>query len=175
MNIFSTTSSLPFFHANQTRADHVGVIASVLCAIHCAATPFLLILTPTVGRLWSHPASHWIAAAWVVPLASIMVWRGFLRHRKRWIVFTGLVGMSLVIVGATLPIFNENIDEGTVCEIDTCCPSIVQDTEGRSRLHIPTSATVTTLGGLALVVTHLGNLCACRGCRICKHRNTDAV
>ena len=168
MNIFSTTSSLPFFHANQTRADHVGVIASVLCAIHCAATPFLLILMPTVGRFWSHPVSHWIAAAWVVPLASIMVWRGFRRHRKRWIVLTGLVGMSLVLIGAALPMVSDKSQGERACEIHACCPSIVQDRSGKSSLYIPAAATVTTLGGFALIVTHLGNLCSCRGCRLCK-------
>ncbi|MDF3129687.1 MerC domain-containing protein [Kiritimatiellaeota bacterium B1221] len=173
MTDLTASPSTPAAYTSQ--ADRVGVIASVLCAIHCAATPFILIVMPSVGRIWSHPASHWIAAAWVVPLASVMVWRGFRRHRKKWIVFTGLLGMSFVLVGAALPMLSEKPQAATTCEIDGCCPSLVQNSEGKSSLHIPPSATVTTLGGLALIITHLGNLCACKNCRVCCHKPKQEV
>lgn len=79
MNALTTSLSV-----TSSRADRAGVIASVLCAIHCAITPFLLILAPAFGGIWSHPLSHWIAAAFVVPLAAWMVMRKFRTHRKHW-------------------------------------------------------------------------------------------
>lgn len=183
--------------------DRLGVIASVLCAIHCAATPILLLFAPAFGRIWSHPASHWLVALLVVPLAAVMVWQGFRRHRRPWIVVMGGLGMGLVVTGAAIPYLG--IDQAKVAEehtgpaslhetpkanveeeefvyvvgqddldgaetpaacADTCCPSVGREADGNLRLHIPLASIVTTLGGLALIVTHLGNLCCC-----CDSRN----
>jgi hypothetical protein len=188
---FTTTTSHDL--VASSRADRIGVAASVLCAIHCAITPFLLILAPAFGNIWSHPLSHWIAAAFVVPLAAWMVFRGFRRHRKYWILAAGTSGISLILVGAALPHFapppgatgsGPHVSEAeyipavpesewppVACKIDACCPSLVTDETGASSLHIPPAAAVTTLGGFLLIVTHTGNLCACRKCRICHNHS----
>jgi hypothetical protein len=154
----------------SSRADRMGMYASVLCAIHCAITPFLLILAPAFGGLWSHPLSHWIAAAFVVPLASVMIRKGYRRHRKRWVLVMGTLGIGLILFGAVLPHLVTSAPEtpwhSAACAVDACCPSLVVDEEGVSRLHIPLAAGVTTFGGFALILTHLGNLrsgCACHG------------
>ncbi len=205
---------------HRPEADRVGVIASVLCAIHCAVTPFLLLFAPAFGEIWAHPASHWIVALFVVPLALVMVLRGFRIHRRRWIVATGILGIALVIVGAIIPywpgaeeakaeVADGETESGGVAAIneaapeegdsdvfvwkvgdelpgeeedevfvwvageempgqenggclDSCCPSLVTDREGNTTLHIPPASLVTTLGGVALICTHLGNLGACR-------------
>jgi len=170
--MYSMISTATLSTPAPSRADRAGVIASVLCAIHCAVTPFLLILAPAFGKFWSHPLSHWIAAAFVVPLAGWMVARGFRRHHKRWILAAGLGGIGLILTGAALPHFTKAPEashmHGETCADDGCCPSIVTDTAtGDSRLHIPPAAAVTTLGGFLLIATHTGNLCACRKCRIC--------
>ncbi len=164
--------------ANRLDADRFGVLASVLCAIHCAVTPLLLLILPSFGRVWAHPASHWGMALLVIPVAAIMVVRGFRRHRRKWIVGCGLLGILLVLAGAALPYLpsGKNLanvisfalpvsatSETASCE-DSCCPS-TSSASGESRLHIPPAAIVTTLGGIALIITHLGNLCACRSCR----------
>ncbi len=83
--------------------DRVGVWASVLCAIHCAATPVLLLILPTFGKAWSHPASHWGMALIVVPIAGLMMTRGFQKHRRKWILLSGSLGIVFVLVGAVLP------------------------------------------------------------------------
>ena len=57
----------------------------------------------------------------------------------------------------------EEIEE-TAC-VDECCPSLVADEEGKMRLNVPPASIVTMLGGVALIVTHVGNLCCCPGCR----------
>jgi len=170
--------------------DRLGVVASVLCAVHCAVTPLFLLFAPSFGRVWSHPASHWIVAVLVVPLASIMVVRGFRQHRQKWVVACGIVGVGLVLVGAAIPYLEDRghvtssesaseedfvyvvgEEEGTADEpaeaghcADSCCPSIVTKADGGIGLHIPAASIVTTLGGLALIVTHLGNLCGCAAC-----------
>ncbi|MDF1753311.1 MAG: MerC domain-containing protein [Verrucomicrobiales bacterium] len=187
-------------------ADRVGVFLSVLCAIHCAATPFLLILLPTFGKIWSHPASHWGMALFVVPIAVAMFTSGYRRHKRKWIVATGTLGVLLIIVGAILPYTEAPAKEAAVaaetsgegedfvyvvgesdtaeddvflyvkgeempeasCSVgctDNCCPSLVTDADGKMRLNIPPASIVTTLGGISLILTHVGNLCCCSACR----------
>jgi len=148
-------------------ADRIGVVASILCAIHCAATPVLLLFAPAFGEIWAHPASHWIVALLVVPLAMAMAIRGFRLHRQRWIVATGLLGVVLIIAGAAIPYWSKAeeaasaTNEPAACS-DSCCPSLVSTGEESVELHVPAASIVTTLGGIALICTHLGNLCACR-------------
>jgi len=52
----------------------------------------------------------------------------------------------------------------TPCE-DLCCPSLISKADGSIGLHIPPASIVTTLGGIALIITHIGNLCTCAACR----------
>ena len=85
------------------KADRIGVIASILCAIHCALTPVLLILMPTFGKAWAHPATHWGMALVVIPIAVMMLIKGYRKHRKKWLVGVGILGILFIIVGAILP------------------------------------------------------------------------
>ena len=168
--------------ARHLDADRLGVIASVLCAIHCAITPLLLFILPSFGRVWAHPASHWGMALLVIPVAATMVLRGFRYHRRKWVVGCGSIGISLIIAGAVLPYLESRADapssisfplprlaysEAASCA-DSCCPSTTR-VSGKHILHIPPASIVTTLGGIALIITHLGNLCARRAC--CESNN----
>ena len=89
-----------------SHADRVGAIASVLCAIHCGLAPVLLILMPTFGKIWAHPASHALVALFIVPLAIFSIYKGFRLHRKPWVLSIAVVGIALVLIGAILPAFS---------------------------------------------------------------------
>ena len=237
----STTIATPSLALHK--ADRVGVAASVLCAIHCAIAPVLLIFLPTFGRVWAHPASHILVAIFVVPLAAFSIYKGYQTHRRRWILISACIGIFFVLIGAMLPAFTkgsshqeassslasseieapsappeasaaaggcdscdgacdkENEDATTPvktgetkgdggCEsdcdqcasktvseggsenpknkeaavtgcVDNCCPSLLVDESGNTSLHIPPAAIVTTLGGMFLIIAHIGNLCSC--------------
>ncbi len=99
----SSSQNLPVSGMKRWNSDRVGVWASVLCAIHCAATPVLLILLPTFGKMWAHPATHWGMALIVVPIAGMMMAKGYQKHGRKWILFTGTFGIFFVLVGAILP------------------------------------------------------------------------
>ena len=183
--------------------DRIGVFASVLCAIHCAATPFLLLFLPVFGKVWAHPASHILVALLVVPLAAISIQRGYMAHRKRWVLITAYLGILVVLTGSALPLFSKGTpppvssmqDPGGTPEsnlslasssiddtssmsgsedesfedmecIDNCCPSLQITESGESELYVPPAAIVTTLGGIFLIVAHIGNICCSgRSCR----------
>ena len=46
----------------EKTADRIGVATSVLCAIHCALAPALLIFLPTFGKIWAYSAFHALVA-----------------------------------------------------------------------------------------------------------------
>jgi len=141
-------------------ADRLGVFASVVCAIHCLITPPLLIMAPAFGRAWSHPASHWLMALVVVPIAIFTVARGFRRHGRNWVLVASSLGVALILAGAALPALTSEASAAAAC--DACCPSLQTDAAGITGLAVPPAAIVTTLGGAALVLAHLGNLACCR-------------
>lgn len=93
------------------KADRVGVAASVLCAIHCALAPILLLALPTFGKIWAHPASHILVAIFVVPLAAFSIWKGYQTHGRRWILVTASIGICAVLFGAMLPALNKEKSE----------------------------------------------------------------
>ena len=202
------------------KADRIGIGASVLCAIHCAAAPFLLLMLPAFGKIWAHPLSHILVAMLVVPLAAFSIRRGYLTHQKRWVLVTAYIGIFVVLTGAALPAFSkesqtpiaspndseaegesvftfsasddseteeakteeesvftfsvddeaepENSKDEGECEmtedtqcIDDCCPSLQVSETGETYLNVPPAAIASTLGGLFLIVAHVGNICAC--------------
>ncbi len=151
----------------SSHGDRIGVGASVLCAIHCALTPFLLLMMPVFGRAWSSPLAHWIAAAFVIPLACFMVIRGFRSHAKAWILALGILGMSFVLLGAAWPHFSA--PAASSCAEAGCCPSTAAITAAANGegLQIPLAALLSTLGGFMLVATHVGNFCACKNDTLC--------
>jgi hypothetical protein len=146
------------FTRSRAEPDRIGVVASILCAIHCLVTPPLLLLLPTFGRAWAHPASHWIMALLVVPLAFLALRQGFWIHRRKWVLVAGGLGVTLILAGAALPYFDSSEATGGEDACDSCCPSLHTAATGETRLEIPPASVVTTLGGIALILAHAGNL-----------------
>jgi hypothetical protein len=145
--------------------DRTGVLASVFCAVHCAAAPILLLAAPTLGGLWVHPLSHLAIAAFVLPVAALALRSGAKAHGRRWVVAVGGLGIGLVLIGAVLPYFaSPNVDAFAAC--DQCCPSfVVDETTGARVLQVPCASVVTLIGGASLVVAHMANLRCCARCR----------
>ena len=158
-----------------TRADRIGAVLSAICAVHCAVTPFLLLTLPTFGKFWAHPASHWIMALFVVPLAVFSLSSCYRQHRRKWIIAMGITGIVLVLAGAAAPSLKNTLNASAATaigvaestlehECDSCCPSIESTANGGWRLHTPLASILTTIGSLFLIGTHVGNFCRCSQC-----------
>lgn len=106
----NTSTSLVSPSLSHQKADRVGVAASVLCAIHCAAAPILLIALPSFGKIWAHPASHILVAIFVVPLAIFSIRKGYQTHGKRWILISASLGIFFVLGGAALPALTKGVE-----------------------------------------------------------------
>src|SRR5215467_7981812 len=97
------TESLPPPHAPLPQeglanvADRVGATASFLCALHCAALPFVFAVLPALGLgfLANHSFERWFIA-FATLLALTMLIRGYRRHRTPHAL--GLLLPSLVLL-----------------------------------------------------------------------------
>lgn len=91
---------LPLSPATNYR-DGLGVAASVLCAIHCAAMPFVIGFLPLFGLSFlADPAFHQWMVAICLGLALVAFIPGWRRHRRWTPTIIGLAGLSLISFAA---------------------------------------------------------------------------
>ncbi|PWK85273.1 MerC domain-containing protein [Fulvimonas soli] len=84
-------------------ADRIGATASFLCAIHCAALPFVLALLPLVGLEFL--ADHRFERGFVVfacALALLSLGNGYRRHHRPLALMLALPGLALLLLGVTV-------------------------------------------------------------------------
>jgi len=160
--------------------DRVGLSASLICAIHCMLSPFLLLLLPAAGTVWAHPAVHWALAVLVVPLALWVLFNGYRKHGSRLTLVAATVGAMLILAGLIAPmiysqaLFNLNVPTlglfadatpplASAGHTDECCPSAVHDHQaGTIAMSFPPGGLITLVGSVLLVLAHGANLVACR-------------
>ncbi len=173
----------------SSRLDKLGIAASAACAVHCLAAPFLLLLLPAAGSIWSHPSVHWILAALVLPLAVLVVYRGYRVHRRRAAMVCALVGVAFVVAGLVVPDAVANATPASVEQLagadaggpepaaaaacsESCCPTFSQDPAtgeytmhdpktGEFTLNVPRASVATMIGSAFLILAHAINLHGC--------------
>jgi hypothetical protein len=113
-------------------ADRVGATASFLCAVHCAALPFVFALLPALGLgfLANHAFERWFIA-FATLLALTMLIRGYRRHGEPLALGLLLPGLVLLWLGG-----------------------YVFEPESAGAWH----AVLVAIGGSAVALAHLVNL-----------------
>ena len=162
------------------RWDRVGIWASTACMVHCLAAPLLFLAIPWFAEVWSHPLSHVLVGLLVLPLAGMVIRNGYRQHGKTWIIAAAALGMGLIVVGSVIPYVDGShasaTDAGTAHVHDhahaSCCPQVVESDSGTQSLSLPLASIVTMMGSLFLVLSHIGNIRACR-CRLDAAGTTD--
>ena len=84
--------------------DFVGFSASMLCAIHCAALPFLLSMAPLAGlQFLDNPWIEYSIILLSFFIASNALIHGYRRHhRKSLALILAIIGFVLISLGHTL-------------------------------------------------------------------------
>ncbi|RDI98201.1 MerC domain-containing protein [Dyella solisilvae] len=84
-------------------ADRIGATASFLCAIHCAALPFVLALLPLLGL--GFLADHRFERGFVMfacALALFTLISSYRHHRRTLPLMLAMPGLALLISGVSL-------------------------------------------------------------------------
>lgn len=103
---------------NSTWRDLVGIVASIGCAIHCAAMPFVISYLPALGLSFLADESFhkWMALACFL-IAIFAFIPGLRKHRNWFPVSIGAGGLALITFAAF----------GLAGE---CCPSCAEASSG---------------------------------------------
>ena len=82
--------------------DTLGIVASVACAVHCAATPILIAFLPalTFTEWMANPRFHQIAAVVCVGMVALAIWPAFMRFRDYRVLSLSTGGLGLIIAAA---------------------------------------------------------------------------
>jgi len=122
------------------RLDAMAIGLSSLCMIHCVASLaglFAIGLLSVFGRV--EEVFHLVMLAIIVPVSLLAIGMGYRRHRRLSVLVPGVFALS----GLCLLIVFESAMHGTLWE-----------------------PLLTTLIGIALVATHVGNIRGCKDCEI---------
>ena len=176
----------------STWRDWLGIVASVGCAIHCAAMPFVIAYLPALGlRFLADEAFHqWMAL--ICFLIAVAAFVPGIRKHGNWLpVAIGAVGLAFIsfaafglageccpsceVASATqvgLPTNTEIVEPG--CDSCEQCQSCSDDKSIAPNPATPKEGLLSTLapwltpfGGLLLVSAHLLNRrsgCLCGRC-----------
>lgn len=79
--------------------DRIGMSASLLCVIHCLATPLIVLLLPFAGEVLEHRWFHISIALIVFPVAIWALWNGYQLHRRKVVLYLGSVGLAVLALG----------------------------------------------------------------------------
>ena len=122
------------------RLDAVAIGLSSLCMIHCVASLaglFAIGLLSAFGRV--EEVFHLVMLAIIVPVSLLAIGMGYRRHRRLSVLVPGVFALS----GLCLLAVFEHVMHGTLWE-----------------------PVLTTLIGIALVATHVGNIRGCKDCEV---------
>jgi hypothetical protein len=65
--------------------DRVGIMTSVICAIHCALLPLIITSLPVLGVNIIHNAYfEWGMIFLAYAVGSYSLYHGFIRHHRQW-------------------------------------------------------------------------------------------
>lgn len=121
--------------------DALGISASVLCAVHCAALPVLFAVFPSLPFAAScdEGGFHQVMAALVAGLGLTAFLSGYRQHRRLPLLLLASLGLIAIFVGAfahdLLPFHSHAIETG-----------------------------ITLFGSITLVTAHILNVRFCRRC-----------
>lgn len=75
--------------------DQIGIWLSLVCLVHCALTPALLLLLPAL--YWGGDYTH-MALAVLLPILALLAFIPGFRMHKDWVILVmGLVGLALIV------------------------------------------------------------------------------
>lgn len=79
--------------------DQLGIVASTICILHCATTPFIgLAVLPMLGL--KHDLTHMILAVFVLSLAALSIIPNYLKRRDNSMLITATLGLLLVLIAS---------------------------------------------------------------------------
>ena len=157
--------------------DGLGMLASIGCAIHCAAMPFVIAYLPALGQSFLAGESfHQAMAISCLIIALSAFLPGLRKHGSFKPLMIGGVGVSMLSVaafgwaGECCPSCEEPPQPNLAVSEEACCPDCESPSEVECVEPTPAASDsktaglfvaflprITPLGGITLVFAHIAN------------------
>lgn len=92
-----------FVRGPRLSLDHLGVVASCLCAVHCAVGTFIVSATGLAGYLFRDERLELIFLIAAVSLAIVSVMTGYRQHHNRGVAALAASGLFLLGAARAIP------------------------------------------------------------------------
>jgi len=88
-------------HNIALKLDSIGFVASTLCAIHCAAMPFIIVFLSLYGfQFIANPIVEYIFIGSSIIIGAFTFSHGYIKHHKKiypFLIF--ILGLLIIILG----------------------------------------------------------------------------
>lgn len=88
-------------HNLVLKLDLIGFSASTICAIHCAAMPFIIVFLPLIGlQFIANPIVEYAFISSSIIIGSYTFKHGYLNHHRKIYPFAiFLIGITIILIG----------------------------------------------------------------------------
>ena len=94
----------------QHWADPVGGTGAMLCALHCAALPFVLVALPSLSLgFFATSAFEQAFVVFATVIGASSLWSGYRRHHGRRPFVVLVCGLAAVWTGVTVATVHDNV------------------------------------------------------------------
>lgn len=83
--------------------DRLGLVASLICIVHCTLTPLFLFFLPVLGAYFESAWVHIVLALIVFPAGIFAFYSGYRTHGHRQVLGLATVGFLSLAVGLIAP------------------------------------------------------------------------
>jgi len=91
-------------------ADPIGSTGAMLCALHCAALPFVLVALPTLSLgFFATSGFEQGFVAFATVLGTTSLWIGYRRHHQRRVFALMALGLASVWIGVVVAAVHDNV------------------------------------------------------------------
>ena len=133
----------------QAHSDRAAIGLSLLCAIHCLATPLAIVLIPSLAALpLEGETFHLWMVILVIPTSIFALTMGCKKHKRHRVAILGGIGLSILIAALLV----EGFESGEILE-----------------------KVLTVIGAAFIAAGHLWNFRLCRDHDNCCADNTNTL
>jgi hypothetical protein len=142
--------------------DRVGAVASLACALHCAAIPILVSLSAGgVLSIIDNRPVEWGLVLLAGAVGTVSAWRGYRQHGNKTVALVlAVAALGLVLATGFRPDVATDDPEQFVAWLSRGAAAAPSSTDRLVTWIFP-------LMGVVIAVAHLVNLRLCRACRAC--------
>lgn len=84
------------------KIDRLGITLSAVCMVHCLLPPLLVVVpSALVLHAVTETYVHWLLLGIALPVSGLALVNGARRHGRRWALGAGMVGLTLLLLGAS--------------------------------------------------------------------------